>query len=67
MLGTNKLENLKEVSIMKQILKTLFNLLLKAMEVYLLNTEYIDKSIDFFSTLMDFIPFFISLIQMIIK
>lgn len=52
---------------MKHILKTLINLLLKAMEVYLLNTEYIDKSIDFFSTLMDFIPFFISLIQMIIK
>ena len=67
MLGTNKLENLKEVSIMKHLLKTLFNLLLKAMEVYLLNTEYIDKSIDFFSTLMDFIPFFIKLIQMIIK
>lgn len=52
---------------MKHLLKTLFNLLLKAMEVYLLNTEYIDKSIDFFSTLMDFIPFFIKLIQMIIK
>ena len=52
---------------MKHILNFISIISYKAMEVYLLNTEYIDKSIDFFSNLMDFIPFFISLIQMIIK